>query len=66
MSTVEQVTAAVTDHLERRWLVWAAGIVALIVGIVIGYVLPSGAPALDATSSILGGGTSQQPIQGGR
>ena len=66
MSTVEQVTAAVTDHLERRWLVWAVGVVALLVGIVIGYVLPSGGTATDASSSILGGGISQQPIQGGR
>lgn len=65
MSTVEQVTAVVTDHLERRWLVWVVGIAALLVGIVIGYVLPSGGTGIGASTSVTGI-TTGELRQGGR
>lgn len=65
MSTVEQVTAVVTDHLERRWLVWVVGVAALLVGIVIGYVLPSGGAGADASTSVTGI-TTGELRQGGR
>lgn len=65
MSSVEQVTAVVTDHLERRWLVWVVGIVALVVGIMIGYVLPNGGLGIGASSNLGGAGTVELR-QGGR
>lgn len=65
MSTVEQVTAVVTDHLERRWLVWVVGVAALLVGIVIGYVLPSGGSGMGASTSVTGI-TTGELRQGGR
>ena len=58
MTNVQQVTGLITDHFERRWLVWVVGIVALLVGIIVGYGLPSGGFGfgLDASSNITGPG----------
>lgn len=64
MTNVQQVTGVITDHFERRWLVWVVGIVALLVGIIVGYALPTGGFGLDATSNITGPG-GVQVRQGG-
>ncbi len=65
MSSVGQVRAVVIDHVERRWLVWVVGIAALVVGIMIGYVIPAGSSGLGASSNIGGAGVFE-PRQGGR
>ena len=65
MSTVERATAVVADHFDRRWLVWVVGIVALLVGLIVGYALPSGAAGFGASASLNGVGSSEIR-QGGR
>jgi len=65
MSTVERASAVVADHFDRRWLVWVVGIVALLIGVIIGYVLPSGGAGFGASASLDGVGSSEIR-QGGR
>jgi hypothetical protein len=66
MSTLRDISADVVDHFDRRWLVWVVGIGALVVGIMIGYVIPAGGFG-SAASADLGGGAGQVELrQGGR
>ena len=65
MSNVERATAAVADHFDRRWLLWVVGIVALLIGVIIGYVLPAGGGGFGASASLNGVGSSEIR-QGGR
>lgn len=65
MSTLSDLRSDVVDHFDRRWLVWVVGIVALVVGIMIGYVIPSGGFGSAASTSL--GGVGQVELrQGGR
>lgn len=65
MTNVERATAAVADHFDRRWLLWVVGIVALLIGLIIGYVLPSGGGGFGASTSLNSVGNSEIR-QGGR
>ncbi|MDO7881410.1 hypothetical protein [Antiquaquibacter soli] len=66
MSTLSDLRSDIVDHFDRRWLVWVVGIVALVVGIMIGYIIPSGGFG-GAASTSLGGGAGQIELrQGGR
>lgn len=66
MSSLTDLRDDVIDHFDRRWLVWVVGIAALVVGIMIGYVIPSGGVGGGVTAN-LGGGAGQVELrQGGR
>lgn len=66
MSSLREISADVVDHFDRRWLVWVVGIGALVVGIMIGYVIPAGGFGGAATTSIGGGVGTVELRQGGR
>lgn len=66
MSSARDIAADVVDHFDRRWLVWVVGIGALVVGMMIGYVIPSGGFGGAASTSLGGGAGTVELHQGGR
>ena len=59
MSSARDIAADVVDHFDRRWLVW-------VVGMMIGYVIPSGGFGGAASTSLGGGAGTVELRQGGR